>query len=242
MKSLIILHGWQSSKEKWQTVKEDIEKSGIKVYIPDIPGFKPESALTEAWNLDNYIDWFYGYVASEKISDGFFLLGHSFGGRMAIKIASGHKQKPKGIILVSAAGIKKSPTWSNKVLAEGARIMRELKIEDAPILGICLKLFKGIFYKYILRRTDYYNTKGYLRDTIKNILAEDLSQRLDKITPPTLIIWGKADRVTPIQDAYLMKEKIKNSKLELLERVGHTPYLETPIKLAQLINKFIEEN
>ena len=242
MKNLIILHGWQSSKEKWQIVKEDIEKAGIRVYTPDIPGFKPDNRLTQPWNLDNYIEWFYQYVSDEKIPEGYFLLGHSFGGRMTIKIAADRKQKPKGVILVSAAGIKREPNLYVKILAEFARIIKELKIEDVPLLKSIFKLSRSFFYKYILRRTDYYNTQGFLKDTIKNVLNEDLTSRLDKINTPTLIVWGKEDKVTPLEDAYLMKSKIKHSKLELLDRVGHTPYKETPIKLAQLVTKFIEEN
>ena len=87
MKTLIILHGWRSSKERWQNVKQNIESSGIKVIAPDIPGFKPETALREPWNLDNYVEWFKGFLAEQRISGQFFLLGHSFGGRILIKFS-----------------------------------------------------------------------------------------------------------------------------------------------------------
>jgi hypothetical protein len=62
MKTLIILHGWQSSKDRWKKVEGLISESGIRVLCMDIPGFKHETELKEPWTLDNYIDWFKNYV------------------------------------------------------------------------------------------------------------------------------------------------------------------------------------
>ncbi|MBT9151488.1 MAG: 2-succinyl-6-hydroxy-2,4-cyclohexadiene-1-carboxylate synthase [candidate division WS2 bacterium] len=55
MKTLIILHGWQSSKEKWQKVKQALENNELKVIVPDIPGFKKKTMLNQAWGLKNFI-------------------------------------------------------------------------------------------------------------------------------------------------------------------------------------------
>ncbi len=70
-------------------------------------------------------------------------------------------------------------------------------------------------------------------------LEEDLKPLLGKISVPTLIIWGKKDKITLLKDASLMKEKIKNSQLQVLENIGHTPHLENPKLLAQKIKGFI---
>lgn len=240
MKTLIILHGWQSSKERWQKVKEEIEKEGIKVIVPDIPGFKPETELKEPWDLDNYIDWFYSIISSQKLDEGFFLLGHSFGGRMAIKIAAKNLFNLKGVILVSAAGIKKKPTFGRKILSVGATIVKISGIREAPVLKQIYYFLRTFFYRYILNKTDYIDAKGFLNDTIKNILDEDLTTSLDKITVPTMIVWGKLDKITPLEDAYLMKEKIKKSKIALMENIGHDPHIENPKKLAEIISNFIK--
>ena len=45
--------------------------------------------------------------------------------------------------------------------------------------------------------------------------------------------------MTPISDAYLMNEKIKNSKLKVLKNIGHLPYRETPKKLSEIIMDFL---
>lgn len=236
MKTLIILHGWQSSKEKWQKVKENIESDEIEVIVPDIPGFKPETELQKSWNLDDYVEWLKDFSQDKE---KFFLLGHSFGGRVAIKFASIYPQKLFGLILVAAAGIKKEPSVPGKVLGWGTKMVRTLKIEEMPQTRGFWQVFKKLFYRYILRKTDYLEASGFLKETIKNILEEDLTPLLKEIKVPVLILWGENDKITPVSDAKLMAEKIKDSNLEILENIGHTPHLENPELLTQKIKSFI---
>jgi pimeloyl-ACP methyl ester carboxylesterase len=246
METLIILHGWQSSGERWQKVKKIIEDNDVQVFCPDIPGFKPETELKEPWNLDNYIGWFKEYMKSVEleepdISDRFFLLGHSFGGRMAIKIASQNLFNFKGLILVSAAGIKKQPSLGGKAMGLGAKLVKAFKLGDLPLIKNVYNFLRIFFYHYIIKKTDYLNAKGNLNETIKNILDEDLFFKLEKISVPTKIIWGEKDNYTPLSDGYFMKEKIKNSELEIFKDIKHMPYLECPKKLAESITEFIKK-
>lgn len=237
MKTLIILHGWQGSKERWQKVKENIESDEIEVLLPDLPGFKPETELKKPWNLDDYVEWLKDFSQDRE---KFFLLGHSFGGRVAIKFANKYPQKLFGLILVSAAGLKKEPSVSGKFLGWGAKMMKTLKIEEASETRGMWQIFRKFFYRYILRKTDYLEASGFLKDTIKNILDEDLTPLLGRISIPTLIIWGKKDRITPLGNAYLMKKEIRFSQLEILSKIGHTPHLENPKFLAQKIKEFLK--
>lgn len=239
MNTIIILHGWQSSKERWEKVKQELEKSGLKVLVPDIPGFKPETELKRPWRLDNYIDWFNSFLAEQKIAEPFFLIGHSFGGRMSIKFADRHPEKLKGLVLVSSAGIKNN-AMTKRMLKKGAKAMKKMKIQETRLLSGVWQFFRGIFYKYILRKTDYFKTTGNLTPTIKNILDQDLTCLLEKISVKTLIIWGKKDFVTLLKDGLLMNEKIPNSEIEILSGIGHTPHLENPKLLAEKIKLILK--
>ncbi len=236
MDSLIIFHGWGSSKEKWQKVKEKIELEGIEVKVPDLPGFKPENKLKRTWTLDDYVQWTKEF--SEK-ENRFFLLGHSFGGRIGIKFAQKYPEKIKGLILVSAAGIKKPASFYHKILKKGAETMKKLKIEEIPFLKGIWEFLRKFFYRYILRKTDYYETSDFLRETIKKVLEEDLTPLLDKIKAPTFIIWGRKDKITLLEDAFLMKKRIKKSELVVLDNLGHAPHIKDPEKLAQKVIQFI---
>lgn len=237
VRNIIILHGWASSAEKWQVVKQGIKEQGIRVIVPDLPGFKKETELSQSWNLDDYVDWLANFFskACPEPAEG-FLLGHSFGGRIAIKFAAKYPEKLKGLILVSSAGIKHKRTPYIRAILDMAKIGRQCRF--APFFPFLRK----IFYKYILRRTDYINAEKmpFLKETFKNIIREDLTQSLSQIKTPTLIIWGEKDKITPLSDAYLMNKEIPNSKLEILKNMGHAPHSENPKNLAQKITNFIE--
>ncbi|MGB2761971.1 MAG: alpha/beta hydrolase [Minisyncoccales bacterium] len=272
MKTLVILHGWGSSKEKWQSVKQAILKHyedsprSVRVVVPDLPGFKKETALKEIWDLDDYIKWLENFISEnsktscpedvrlrpsaelgrmpsvEALAEGFYLLGHSFGGRMAIKFAVKHSEKLKGLILVSAAGIQHK---QNKLYLTFLAIARFVKwiFLRIPVLRNFFPFFRKIFYKYILRKTDYIEAEKlpYLKETFKNVVQEDLTKYLSEVKTNTLIIWGERDKITSLEDAYLMNEKIKNSKLEILKGVGHALHLEDPEVLTQKIMNFIKK-
>ena len=228
MKTLIILHGWQSSKEKWQEVKEKIEKKRIKVIVPDIPGFKPENELPKPWNLDNYLDWFKRFVTSENIAEKFFLLGNSFGGALAVKFVLKYPEKVEKLFLVAAACIRKK-TLKREIFVYLSKIIK--KFSFLPFYS----LFRKATYKFIIRNSDYPQTKGFLEDTYLNVIKEDLSESLPSIKIPTVIIWGDKDRATPVEHAYLINKKINNSKLVIIP--GGTHYLrkEVPNVLSQKI-------
>jgi len=232
MKTLIILHGWKSNSKRWQKVKQEIEKAGINVIVPDLPGFEYGRSLSVAWDLDNYVAWLKNFSFDKG---RFYLLGHSFGGRIAIKYAREYGRDLEGLVLVSAAGIK--------------RRNRLLRFFESALLISIVKKFsflpgyeslRKLFYKGVLRKTDYVNVEGVLKETFKKIVKEDLTPLLSEIRVPTLIVWGDRDNMTPIGDGYLMVDKIPEAKIEVLKGISHTPHIEVPEILAKKIIDFIK--
>src|SRR3989344_6646864 len=83
---MIVLHGWGSNSARWEKVAELLGEKNIQVFVPDLPGFGQTPEPKTAWDLNNYVEWVKEF--SEKIPElnhGFFLLGHSFGGSLAVK-------------------------------------------------------------------------------------------------------------------------------------------------------------
>lgn len=244
MTRLIILHGWQSSKEKWQKVKELIESKSpnVKVECLDLPGFKPENQPDKPWDLNDYVNWLSQKLAEvlpPLTDEPTYLLGHSFGGRIALKFTAKYPEKLKGLILVSAAGIKHKATLKDKIALFCVRLARKLGVKETTYEKGIMKLVRAVFYRYILRRNDYLRANPLQKQIMKNALEEDLTPLLDKIKTNTLIVWGNKDKLTPIKDARLMKEKISHSQLIELKNIGHTPHLENPELLAEKIANFI---
>jgi len=229
-KPLLILHGWGSNSEKWQRVAELLARKGFKVIVPDLSGFGQSQEPKQAWGLDdycNFVEEFVKILGLEK----FFLLGHSFGGALAIKLSLRIPEKIEKLFLVSASFRRRKKLKKRVfgVLAKTLKIFSFLPLYP---------YFKRGFYKFLLK-SDYPSTRGIMRKSYLKIIKEDLSDILNKIKIPAIIIWGEKDDITPLKHGRLLNEKIKESELVVLPAVGHNIRTEAPEKLTQIISKFL---
>jgi pimeloyl-ACP methyl ester carboxylesterase len=223
---LLILHGWGSKKEKWQQAERILSRSNLKVIIPDLPGFGQSSEPLRAWNLDDYCDFVEEFVKSLNM-ESFYLLGHSFGGALAVKCSLRFPEKVEKMFLVAAA------CFRGKTLKKDAltSVSKALKVFSfIPFYP----LFRKAFYKFIVK-SDYLGLEGIMRETYLKVINQDLSNDLALVKVPTIIIWGSKDDVTPIKQAYLLNKKINNSELKIIPNAGHDLEWKMPKELSQLI-------
>ncbi len=90
---LVCLHGWGGSKESFTELREAMKGSDVTILAPDLPGFGNEPEPARPWTNDDYADWVERWIEVEigklKVESGkIFLLGHSHGGRIALKLAA----------------------------------------------------------------------------------------------------------------------------------------------------------
>ncbi len=225
MNSILILHGWGSCAARWQKVKELLENRGLKVFVPDLPGFGQEPPPATAWNIDNYVEWVKNYCGKNNLSQ-IFILGHSFGGSVAAKYALRYPENVEKLFLASSAGIRKKTA------------KKEFFKKISPLFR-SFYLLKIIFYRFFVK-SDYQYTSGVMRETYLNVINEDISGLFSQIKIPTVIIWGEKDDITPITDAYFINREIKDSKLEILPGIGHRIRKEAPEILVEKILAFIK--
>ena len=217
-KPFLILYGWGSNSDRWISIAEQISKGvpggpPFKVIIPDLPGFGKSDALLMPWNTNKYINWVEQLVKELNLGN-FYLLGHSFGGALASKIAVKHAQEVDKLFLVSAACIRKKTTKKSffKKIAKVIKIFYFIPYYS---------FFRKAVYKFIIRKSDYVYVEGLLKETYLNVVTEDLSFHLPFIKVPTVVIWGDKDELTPLEDAYFINKQIKNSKLVIISGAGH---------------------
>lgn len=233
---LLILHGWGSNSERWQRVKELLEKKGIEVLVLDLPGFGRIPSPIKAWGRDDYINWIFQRM-EEKKWEKFSLLGHSFGGGLSLKIATNYPSKIEKLILCAPAIIKRKSIKTH--LFYWVAFLGK-KIFSLPGFKIFHPLAEKLIYKLAGTR-DYYVADGMMKETMKKIGKEEpLEMILEKIKIPTLILWGKKDDVLPLKDAYYIKEKIRDSELRIIPKAKHSPHREAPEELAEIIVQFIQ--
>ena len=222
---LLILHGWGSNSSRWQEVAESLN---MKVIIPDLPGFGKSNKPPVPWNLDEYCSFLEEFIKNlnfEKI----YLVGHSFGGAIAVKYSLKYPEKVEKMFLVNAALIRKK-TFRKTFLLIFSKLFKPLS--RIPIL-------KKAFYKFLVK-SDYNETQGFMRKTYLNIVKENLLDRLEDVKVPTMIIWGENDNITPLKQGKIIHSKIENSEIEIIPRIDHNPHLSIPEYLAESINNSIK--
>ncbi len=239
MNDVVILHGWGSRAENWSTVKKFLERDGFKVHVPDLPGFGQNRVPPTFWSVDDYVEWVKGYCSEKNLSQ-FFLVGHSFGGGIAVKFASLYPKKVRGLVLVDAA-IKRMKTpkyYLSLIVAKAGNLILVL-----PLLSRLKPILRRIFYRLIGTR-DYQkldsDKTNIMKETFKRVVSEDLMCHLPAVRAETLVVWGERDEITPLKEGYLINGGLPNSRLEIIEGVKHAPNLEAPDVLAEKISNFIK--
>ena len=235
---LLIWHGWGGSSDSWQKVQENLAQN-FQVISLDLPGFGKSSNPPQPWQIDDYLAILSKFA--EKMGlQSFYLVGHSFGGGLAVKFSAQNPQKVKALVLAGAAVFRsrKRLNWRQKIasaLAKAGSIF-----EKTPFIGESLyPLARRVVYRFAGVH-DYGRANGVMKETFKNVISEDLSAYLSQIKAPTLILWGKDDKSTPLEDAFAAQKLISNSQVKIIEKANHSPHLTQPEMTAGSISNFLQ--
>ena len=233
--TILILHGWRSNSDAWMVVQDELVKKGFRVVVPDLPGFGHTPYPPEAWGVSDYMEFIRAFNKALDLHPR-GLVGHSFGGRIAIFYAMKYKHELPALVLCDAAGVfrhKQARIQLHKTITKvGDYIMR------FPILNLLRPIVIKLNYR-LTRQSDYYLTNGVMRETFKLVIEESMRPHLPHITAPTLILWGEKDEVTPLTDAHILHQEIPVSYLHIIAGAGHSINLEYPYKVARQIYLFL---
>lgn len=222
LKNVIILHGWTTSTEKWSPFMEQLSKKGIMSKILPIPGLTEE--ITHPWILDDYITWLKKEIGTQKV----ILIGHSNGGRIAISFAAKYPNHVNSLILIDSAGIYHDELPIKiKRLVFGSIAKFGKKLTSS-------KFLRDLLYK-VAKESDYKNATLIQRQTMINLISQDLTPILGNIKTPTLLIWGREDKITPLSDGQLIHKFILNSKLKIINGATHSPQFTHPQEVVKII-------
>ena len=226
-KILLFLHGWRSEGVIWNNVAKRLNKENYTVYALDLPGFGASPAPKTPFTLSDYADIVSGFIKKMNLIK-VNLVGHSFGGRVGIKLSAAKPELISRLVLVDSAGFADSGKQKVKLLA---KLVKPL---FAP------KFMQGV-RKWIYEKigSEDYLATPELQKTFVNIIEEDLSSDLSCIQFPTLLIWGENDQDTPVSYGKRMQSFIRNSQLVILPNAGHFSFLDNPEGFYNAVSQFI---
>lgn len=216
--AIIILHGWGLSGNTYAKLIKLFKKEGCPVFAPDLPGFGSEPLQKPSMKLDDYVTFVHDFISKHKMQK-VILIGHSFGGRVAIKYVWEYPHDVSKLILTGVPIIRKKS------------LIKQIAYASAVLGGKVFSFFpkkpKEFFRKtlyFAIGEWGYYKS-GPLKQVFKNIIGEDLVCYIQKIKTPTLLIWGKDDCIVPAKTIEKIKNYIPHAKVIIVSKTEHKfPY------------------
>lgn len=218
---IVLLHGWGQNIEMMKPLGDNLS-SDHRITIIDLPGFGLSAEPDSVLSVFDYADVVYELLNDLKI-DNPIIMGHSFGGRIAIVYAS--KYKVNKLVLFG------SPCVRHEYKSFKQSFYKKLKK---------VKLFKplvNVMKKYV-GSDDYKNASPMMRDILVKTINQDLSEYARKIKCSTLLIWGDNDEAVPVNEAKELDSLLVDSALIILPGT-HYCYLENLNQVINILYNFI---
>lgn len=235
--AVVILHGWSQERELY-TPLSDVVSEGYRAIAPSLPGFGGSDEPPEPWDVDKFADTVCEFI--EKLSlKRVILMGHSYGGRVIIKLASRDSLpfEISKIILVDSAGVLPKRGLDYKIKVATYKIGKRFML-SAPMK----KLFPKAVESWQAKQgsSDYSKASPVMRGCLVKAVNEDLTCLFEKINKEVLLIWGTLDDATPLSDGELMEKKMPDAGLVKIAGAGHFPWLNNPALFGAVIRSYLK--
>jgi pimeloyl-ACP methyl ester carboxylesterase len=219
------LHGWARTRADLAG-----PLAGLNALAFDLPGFGASPDPPQAWGADGYAALLADALAG--LDRPQVVLGHSFGGRIAISLAASRPELVSGLVLTGVPQMlrknpgRASPPWRYRVARWGGRhgFVSEPRMER-------LRQRYGSY--------DYRNAQGIMRSVLVRSVNESYEEELARITCPVSLVWGANDTAAPVEVAREACALLRNASLEVIPDVGHMTPLSSPDVLRQSVQRLL---
>jgi pimeloyl-ACP methyl ester carboxylesterase len=228
---VVVLHGWGANIEAVHPIVCGLEPVAT-VYALDLPGFGESELPPAPWGVEDYQAFVASFMDSLAI-EAPTIVGHSNGGRIAIRMASTEPSRMSRLVLVDSAGIRPKRTlrWYRRVG------MAKVGKYAARFMGAPGERLRSLLVGRAASAD--YAAAGPLRPTLVKLVNVDLRPFMSSIKVPTLLVWGSQDADTPLAAAREMERLIPDAGLVVLDGAGHYSYLDQPVRFARIVSHFI---
>ncbi len=219
----MFLHGYLSSKEAFLRQIEYFSKF-YRVTALDFVGFGQSAPLVSPFSVGDYADWLKGVLAELQVQKP-CVIAHSFGCRVAVKLASEDNALFDKLLLTGPAGV---------ILKRG--LGYHLKVKS-------YRLVKKIAPRYAEKRfgsAEYKTLSPIMKESYKKIVNEDLRACAKKVENAVLLVVGKSDKTTPIKEGEAYLKAFPNARLRVMAG-GHFAFVDDPLAFNLIAEEFLYE-
>ena len=253
--NVILIHGLGASADIWMHNISALAEAQ-RVYAPDLVGFG-RSDKPDVKYLPSYMAAFINDFMTTLNIENACLVGMSLGGGVALQYQLQFPGKTQKLVLVDSAGLGREvplamrlatvPLMGELMLSPSragmAFVLKQLVYDPAVITDALIDLYFGLNFSQGAAKTliSVLRACATMHGARPDVL-DPIINNLDNIKIPTLIIWGREDRLFPVGHACFAREKIPDSYLYIFDQCGHMPNFERPDEFNSLVLNFLGGN
>ena len=235
--SVLLLHGWGVSLKLMQPLAERLSALGYQTYTPDFPGFGESDPPPAAWTVSDYANWVIAYLDAHGLQR-VHLIGHSFGGRVALVLGAEHAERFGKFALADSAGVPPKKSSGGDLRLTAYKTIRD-GLYKVGAKGLADDLRQRYNARY--GSADFQAASGVMRETFVKVVNEDLRPYAARVKPSTLLFWGDKDEDTPLWQGQELETLIPDAGLIVYEGVGHYSYLERLNETVKTVDYFFKQ-
>ena len=236
---VVLVHGLGSRKEDWTPVLQPLAQK-YRLLVPDQIGFGKSEKLLLDYSVQTYVDFLDEFLRQLKVEKA-SLVGESLGGWIsalyAVELGEGaHLTPVEKLVLVDAAGLKQDapiPNLNPSSLATMRGVMESVFYDTSWLNDDALRRI----FTDKLSVHDSYTVRSFLGNPM--IATERVDDRLAKIKMPTLVVWGKQDKLIPMAMGERYAAGIAGAKLVSFDKCGHVPATEKTEEFLTAVTAFL---
>jgi len=203
---VLALHGWGRSGADFAAILD-----GCDALAVHLPGFGTTAPPPTVWGSEDYAEHLVPGLAG---SGPFVVVGHSFGGRVAVRLAAAHPELVSALVLTGVPLVRATPPPRPALALRVAKRLRAVHLVPASVVER-IRRSSG--------STDYQAAHGVMRDVLVRVVREDYRDDLASVahlTVPVHLVWGEHDDAAPLAGARLAAE-ILGVDVEVVPGAGH---------------------
>ena len=228
---LLMLHGWMNTLHSFDALVEQL-RGKYRIVRIDLPGFGHSEPPPGPWSVADYATFVAHFIEKKGLKPA-TIIGHSFGGRVAIKGVGTGALVPEKLILIAAAGTAQRNTPRLATYQAVAKVGKMIGVFLPPSTR---EELRGKLYAHAGSDAA---AAGELADVFRVTVSEDLTDDAKHIGVPTLLLWGSLDQSTPLHDGERLAKAIPGAELRVYEHAGHPLHRERPREVAEAIRHFV---